>query len=389
VAAPSGGMTLALLGAEVIRFDAIGGGIDHKRWPLTRDGHSIYWASLNKGKKSIAVDIRSDEGRDLLTAMIATPGPEGGIFLSNFPARGWMAYDSLREARNDLIIVNLTGNSDGSTALDYTVNCAVGYPDATGPSIGNEPINHVLPAWDLLAGQQAALAVLAAERYRARTGLGQLVKLSLADIALMAVSNLGHIGEAQINGAERSRYGNDVYGAYGHDFATSDGRRVMVVGITTRQWASLLAATETAVPVAHLEKQRGLDFGDEGQRFEARHDITAILTPWFTGRTMAQAGVALDRHDVCWGPYQSFQQLVAEDRRCSTDNPMFEVVDHPQLGEFLMNGSALNFSHCNRVPVGRAPLLGEHTDEILGELLGLGEVEIGRLHDRGIVAGVN
>jgi 2-methylfumaryl-CoA isomerase len=216
-----------------------------------------------------------------------------------------------------------------------------------------------------------------------------LVKLSLADIALMAVSNMGHIGEAQINGAERPRYGNDVYGAYGHDFATSDGRRMMVVGITTRQWRSLLAATETAASIAHLEKQRGLDFADEGQRFEARHDITAILTPWFAGRTMAQAGVALDGHDVCWGPYQSFQQLVAEDRRCSTDNPMFEVVDHPELGEFLMNGSALGFSQLDRVPVARAPLLGEHTDEILDELLGLGEAEIGRLHDRGIVAGAN
>lgn len=388
VAAPSGGMTLAQLGAEVIRFDTIGGGIDYKRWPLSDSGDSIYWASLNKGKKSVAVDLRSDEGRELLTAMIAKPGPDGGIFLSNFPARGWMSYDNLRAQRDDLIMVNLTGNRDGSTALDYTVNCAVGYPDATGPVGSSEPINHVLPAWDLIAGQQAALGVLAAERHRSRTGTGQLVSLSLADIALMAVSNLGHVAEAQINDEQRPRYGNDLYGAYGHDFPTSDGRRVMVVGITSRQWSSLLACTETEDAVAQLGADNGLDFAVEGDRFAARDRITSLLEPWFAAHTLADAAAKLDEHGVCWGPYQTFQQLVTEDERCSPANPMFETVAHPQLGEFLMNGSTLNFSALERVPVGRAPVLGEHTDQVLAELLGLTDGEIGGLHDRGVVSGV-
>ncbi len=387
VAAPSGGMTLAQLGAEVIRFDAIGGGIDYKRWPLSGGGDSIYWASLNKAKKSIAVDMRSPEGRELLTAMITLPGPEGGIFLSNFPARGWMSYDALREARDDLIMVNLTGNADGSTALDYTVNCAVGYPDATGPVGSDEPINHVLPAWDLLAGQQAALGVLAAERHRTRTGQGQLVSLSLADIALMAVSNLGHVAEAQINNDERPRYGNDLYGAYGHDFATNDGRRVMVAGITSRQWSSLLEATGTEEAVAALATRGSFDFAIEGDRFAARDELTAIFAPWFSGRSLSSVAQELDDKGVCWGPYQSFSQLVAEDHRCSTQNPMFETVDHPQLGPFLMNGTALNFSELERIPVGRAPVLGEHTDEILSSVLGLGDGEIARLHDAGVVAG--
>lgn len=389
VAAPSGGMTLAQLGAEVIRFDTIGGGIDYKRWPLSASGDSIYWASLNKGKKSVAVDLRSDEGRELLTAMIGTSGPEGGIFLSNFPAKGWMSYDSLRQQRDDLIMVNLTGNADGSTALDYTVNCAVGYPDATGPVGSTDPINHVLPAWDLIAGQQAALGVLAAERHRTRTGSGQLVSLSLADIALMAVSNLGHVAEAQINNEERPRYGNDLYGAYGHDFATSDGRRVMVVGITSRQWSSLLTCTDSEAAVAQLATDHNLDFAIEGDRFAVRDEISAILEPWFSTNSLSEASAKLDEHGVCWGPYQTFQQLVAEDDRCSPSNSMFETVEHPQLGEFLMNGSTLNFSALDRVPVGRAPVLGEHTDQVLSELLGLTEAEIGGLHDRGVVAGAN
>ncbi len=386
VAAPSGGMTLAQLGAEVIRFDMIGGGIDYKRWPLSEAGDSIYWASLNKAKKSIAVDLRSDEGRELLTALIADDDPGGGIFLSNFPARGWMSYDALRAHRDDLIMLNVTGNADGSTALDYTINSAVGYPDATGPVGSTEPINHVLPAWDLLTGQQAAIGVLAAERHRARTGKGQLISLALADVALMAVSNLAHIAEAQINGEQRPRYGNDVYGAYGRDFATSDGRRVIVMGITDRQWSSLLESTNTTEAVAALEQRLGANFGDQGARFAARDEITAILAPWFAAHTLGEVAAGLDAHGVCWGPYQTFQQLVDDDPRCSSDNPMFEMVDHPALGSFLMNGSPLGFSELDRQPVGRAPLLGEHTEEILADILGMNVGEIADLHDRGVVA---
>ena len=80
VAAPLGGMTLAQLGANVIRFDPIGGGMDFKRWPLDKKGNSLYWSGLNKGKKSITINIRKEEGRDLIKSLICAPGPENGIF---------------------------------------------------------------------------------------------------------------------------------------------------------------------------------------------------------------------------------------------------------------------------------------------------------------------
>ena len=126
VAAPLGGMTLAQMGADVIRFDPIGGGLDFKRWPVTRDGKSLFWAGLNKGKRSIAVDLRSARGRELLTALICAPEPEAGLFLTNFPLRGWLDYENLSAKRKDLVIVNIVGNHDGSSAVDYTVNPATG-----------------------------------------------------------------------------------------------------------------------------------------------------------------------------------------------------------------------------------------------------------------------
>ncbi|MFL2874956.1 MAG: CoA transferase [Pseudohongiellaceae bacterium] len=104
VAAPSGGMTLAQLGADVIRFDQLGGGIDYKRWPLSKTGKSLYWNSLNKGKRSIAVDFRNQRGRELLQNLITEPGDDNGLFVTNFPATGFLSDDALRakETRPDL-----------------------------------------------------------------------------------------------------------------------------------------------------------------------------------------------------------------------------------------------------------------------------------------------
>ena len=148
VAAPLGGMTLGQLGADVIRFDQIGGGIDNNRWPLAPSGRSLFWAGLNKGKRSIQVDLHSPEGRELVGALVGA----AGMLLTNFPARGWLAYDALRERRADLIMCALTGNPDGSSEVDYTVNPATGFPWATGPRDLAGPLNSVLPAWDAIMG---------------------------------------------------------------------------------------------------------------------------------------------------------------------------------------------------------------------------------------------
>ena len=107
VAAPSGGMTLAQLGAEVIRFDPIGGGLDYKRWPLTEDGLSLYWAGLNKGKKSIQVDFRTRQGQELLVELIGAPGEDCGYFLTNFPTKGWLSYENLSGKREDLSLIHI------------------------------------------------------------------------------------------------------------------------------------------------------------------------------------------------------------------------------------------------------------------------------------------
>ena len=387
VAAPLGGMTLAQLGADVIRFDPIGGGLDRTRWPVNGDGTSLFWAGLNKGKRSIQVDLRSERGREVLTELITAPGPDSGIVLTNFPVRGWLDYERLAERRPDLIMVSIVGNHDGSSAVDYTVNPSTGFPWATGPRHLSVPFNHLLPAWDAITGTLAAAGVLAAERHRARTGEGQLVRVALSDVAIAMVGNLGKIAEAQVLKRERRKDGNYLYGAFGRDFLTSEGRRIMIVALTGRQWQNLVEATELHEAFETLEKLMGVDLSREGDRFRAREVIGAVLKPWTITRTYDEIAAIFDAHDVCWGRYQTFRELVDEDPRCSTDNPMFEEIEQPGIGSYLVPGSPLDFGKVDRLHPRRAPLLGEHTDEVLSELLGLDDVEIGRLYDQGVVAG--
>jgi 2-methylfumaryl-CoA isomerase len=386
VAAPLGGMTLAQLGADVIRFDQVGGGLDYRRWPLAAGGQSLFWAGLNKGKRSIALDLHSPEGRELATALITAPGPEAGLFLTNFPARGWLAYDVLRERRDDLIMMALAGNPDGSSEVDYTVNPATGFPWATGPRNLAEPLNSVLPAWDVAMGTLAVVGLLAAERHRARTGEGQLIRLALSDVAFAMVGNLGRIAEAQLGARDQAKDGNYLYGAFGHDFETRDGRRVMVVALTARQWNALRDSTGIGQACASIEQATGHDLSTETGRFEARDLIAALLRPWFASHDLAEIRAAFAGTGVSWGPYQTFRQLVAEDPRASERNPMFEQVEQPGIGTYLMPGSPLDFGGVPRLPARRAPLLGQDTEEILADLLGLSEAEIGRLHDAGTVA---
>ena len=387
VAAPLGGMTLAQLGADVIRFDQIRGGLDAKRWPLDREGNSLFWAGLNKGKRSIQIDLRAPEGQELATALITRSGVDGGVFLTNFPARGWLAYDPLKAKRADLIMVALTGNHDGTSEVDYTVNPATGFPAVTGPRGASEPVNSVLPAWDIAMGTLAAVGVLAADRHRRLTGVGSLVRLALSDVAFAMVGNLGRLAQAELGMAANEPDGNFLYGAFGRDFVTRDKRRVMIVALTERQWQALKAATGIEAAMTDLASRTATDLESEGGRFAARDEIAAILEPWFAARDFSEMKRALSTAGVSWGPYQKFGELINEDERCSPQNPMFASVTHPGSGAYLTPASPLDFSSVARLPPQPAPRLGQHTDEVLADVLGLDAAQIGRLHDKGVVAG--
>lgn len=386
VAAPLGGMTLAQLGADVIRIDAIQGGLDYRRWPVTERNVSLFWCGLNKSKRSVALDIGSPQGRELAMAIICAAGDDAGMLLTNFPPRGWLAYDALRSRRNDLIQLTLQGDRHGGSAVDYTVNPLVGLPMLTGPEDSPEVVNHVLPAWDIATGQMVATGLLAAERHRRRTGEGQHVKLALEDVALATIGHLGFIAEAQL-GQKRERVGNYLYGAFGRDFVCADGQRVMVVGLTPKQWSALCKATSIGGELPGIETRLGLDLQQEGDRFRARREIAELIGPWIAARPLPELAAAFDAQGVCWSRYQTVKQLVDSDPACSLANPLFALTDQPGVGKILAPGVPLEFSAVPRTPAQPAPQLGQHTEEVLCGLLGMSAGEFGQLHDQGVVAG--
>jgi 2-methylfumaryl-CoA isomerase len=385
VAAPLGGMTMAQMGADVIRVDPIGGGIDFARWPVTAGGASLYWAGLNKAKRSLALALDKPEGREIARALVAAPGAGAGILLTNLPPLRGLDFVSLKAARADVIMLRLTGNRDGSAAVDYTVNAASGFPMVTGP--GGQPVNHVLPAWDIAAGLYLATGLLAAERHRTRTGEGQEVVAALADVMLATVGNLGYVGDVQVNGRARPAIGNDLYGSFGRDFATADGHRVMIIALTPRQWRALGQATGLADRLAMIGPMMGVDLDNEAGRYEARDAIAALLGRWCRARSLDDIHRAFAGTGVLWGGFQDFRTLVENDPRCSAANPLFAMVEQPGIGRYLTPGLPLDFAASPRLAPRPAPVLGEHTDIVLAEVLGLPSAEIGRLHDEGIVAG--
>ena len=388
VAGPTCGLHLAQMGAEVIRFDTIGGGPDFRRWPLTPAGDSLYWEGLNKGKKSVALNLSSPEGRELAVAIATAPGENAGLFVTNYPVQGFLSYEKLKAKRADVICVRVMGWADGSPAMDYTVNAAVGIPLMTGPVDSPEPVNHVLPAWDLLGGAYGAFALMAAHHDRRVSGQGREIRVPLSDLAATSLAHMGQLAEVLTTGADRPRLGNSLFGAFGRDFATADGRRIMVVAITPKQWKGLVSALGLTEAVAAVEAELGVSFvTNEGARFTHRDRLFPLFEAAFAIRTTADLGPAFDADGVTWGPYQSLHQAATTDKRLFTENPVFQTIANPSGLTYPASGPAGTLAGEPRGPVAPAPKLGQHTDQVLAEVLGLPAHEIGRLHDAGLVAG--
>ncbi|ENY80189.1 CoA transferase [Sphingopyxis sp. MC1] len=383
VAAPLGALHMQQMGAEVIRFDPIGGGPDFTRWPRADNGASFYWEGLNKGKKSVAIDLRSEEGRELAQALAASVGR----LISNYPARGFLSHDELTKRRTDMLTVRVMGWADGGNALDYTVNAALGVPLMTGPiDLGpDEPVNHMLPAWDLAAGLYAAFALLAAERAREADGQGREIRVALGDIAISSLAALGLLAEGEVLGTDRPRFGNDLYGAFGRNFRTADDRQLMITAISPRQWSGLLKALGIESQVSAIEAETGVSFAsDEGLRFVHRDRLNPIVADAIAVRTYADLARAFDESGVTWAPYRKLSEAVREDARVA-DNPMLSAVSHLTGATYLTAGAAGTIPGEVRGSPLRAPRLGEHSEEVLAEVMGIGSGTIADLIDRRVI----
>jgi 2-methylfumaryl-CoA isomerase len=370
VAVPSAGLALRQLGARVIRVDPVGGAPDIGRWPLGRDGRSLYWAGLNRGKESVVLDLASPAGQATLRRLACAGGTAGGILVSNITGQPWLADELLRRSRPDLIYAQVVGTSDGDAAVDYTVNAASGLAHATGPEEGGGPLNHALPAWDLLTGTHTAMAVLAALRRREGTGEGACLRVALEDVATSTLTTLGFLPDAQLSLRNRPPHGNYLYGTFGADMALCDGSRVMIVALTPRHWDSLVELTGTRRAVAALAGALDADFRSDGDRYLHRHVLAALMRPWFEARSLGEVSAALGGSRVLWAPFRRFTDVVSDLR--AGGSPVVTEMAEDGFGEILASTGPVRLGGAGLADAGpaRAPRLGQHTESVLSELPG-------------------
>jgi 2-methylfumaryl-CoA isomerase len=387
VASPTIGLYCAQMGAEVIRVDHKAGGLDYDRYLLTREGRSLSWENLNRGKKSVALDLHSGEGRELLVELARKTGQ----VVTNLPEKSFLSHAAMSEGRPDLVSVRIMGWHDGRQAMDFTVNAATGYPLMCGPEDWDPatapPVNQVLPAWDFITGAYGAFVLLAALRHRDATGEGSEVRVPLGDVAVGTFANSGSMAEMLYRGSDRERLGNAIWGAFGRDFRTSDGIRFMVAALTPKQWTGLVAAFGVAREIAVLEIEMGVRFADgDTPRFVNRHRLFDIFQQAAASFDWAELSARMSAEACTYERYRTMHEA-ANDPQLVTDNPLFGPSPaNPSGFRYPATRSFANMPEKEAGDPLPAPYLGQHSEEVLAERLGLSPGAIGKLVDAGTVA---
>lgn len=245
-------------------------------------------------------------------------------------------------------------------------------------------MNHVLPAWDLLAGLNLALAVMVAERTRRLSGVGESIQISLYDVALSTSSHLGFLAEAALDPSGRERGGNYYFGGFGKDFATADGR-VMVVLLSYRQWQGFVKAVGAEQRLSALQEVSGADFSTDGGRYEQREAIARIVAPWFAERSTEKVMEELAGAGVVASEYRQFVDVVEDSGLRGLGNPVMGWVEEPEIGRVPAAGTPIHWGSRSRAAARPSQLLGADTGAVLSEMLGLHDAELGELNARGTI----
>lgn len=387
VASPTAGLYCAQMGAEVIRVDHKAGGLDYNRYMLTAEGRSLSWENLNRAKKSVALDLQSGAGRELCVELAATTGQ----LITNLPEASFLGHAAMAAKRADMISLRIMGWHDGRQAMDFTVNAAAGYPLMTGPEEWDAaeapPVNQVLPAWDFITGAYGAFALLAALRHRDRTGKGSEVRLPLGDVAIGTMANAGLMAEVLYRGSDRERLGNAIWGAFGRDFRCADGVRFMVAALTPKQWSGLVKAFGLEAGIAALEAEVGVRFADgDTPRFQHRAALFALFQAAAETLDYATLAARMTAEGCTFERYRTAYEA-AQDPALVGENPLFGPSPaNPSGFAYPATRSFANLPGRDAGDPAPAPYLGQHSEEVLAEKLGLSSGAIGKLVDAGTVA---
>jgi len=380
LAGPYCTMILGDLGAEVIKVENPSGGDDTRQWgPPWAGGESAYYLALNRNKRSLTLNLKLPEARQIVRELVG----QVDILVENWKAgqaEEWkLDYATLSQTNPALVYCAITGYGQTGPrredpGYDFIIQAEGGIMSVTG-AVDGPPMKVGVAIVDVTAGQNAAIAVLAALHERQTSGQGQYIDIALLDSQVAWLVNVG--SNYLVSGARPARYGNAHPNIVPYEtFPTSDGWIALGVG-NDRQWTRLcqLAGWDD---LATDER-----FTTNPRRVEQRHILVPILQGRFRERSTSSWTNLLRRGGVPCGPINAIDEVLADDQVLARG--MLAEVPHPTAGSLKLVASPLKLT---RTPAGITrppPLLGEHTEEVLREFLGYSRGEIKRLRDKGVL----
>lgn len=374
-------MTLGDLGADVWKVESPAGGDDTRGWkPPEVGGEATYYLTANRSKRSIALDLKSAEGRRIVRAL----AERADVLVENMRAgaldRLGLGWEDARTLNPRLVYCAISGYgrhtpSAARAGYDVVIQAECGLMSITGAADG-EPTKVGAAVVDLVTGMNAVQAILAALMVRERTGRGQFIDMALLD---SGVSLLANVGSGFLNtGVPPRRAGN------GHPtivpyqvFDTADGRFVLGCGNDAQFAALCRDVLEDPALAADMR------FAKNSDRVTARAILVPLLAERFSVRGTAHWLERLDRAGIPAGVIRDLPAVFAAEEVLARD--LVTRLPHPTAGTVATVSSPLRLSETPPEPIRAPPLLGQHTAEILAEVLGCGEAEIARLAESGAV----
>lgn len=380
-AGPSGGMILADMGAEVIRVEPPGGADDRTLGPLAPNGQAIpYCLIFARNKRGITLNVRSEKGRELLHRLVKKTDVVMHNFTSGSPEAKILGYEALKAVNPTIIVLSLSGfgNSGPYTqrpcfdSIAQAISGAMSYNGFPG----NPPARAAVAYVDLATGVYAALGIMFALYHKQSTGEGQAVDLALLDTAVSFVSSMGTAAEVKLLNFVRQPIGNYSFYTYANAFKTKDGW-VMVNLIGEALWQRFIKL------VGREELGTDPRFVGEMKRFENRELITDLVKPWMAERTSVEVVRSLEEARVPCGKVNNLAEMTVDPQVRARE--MLVEVDYPGIGKVPLPGVVPKLSRSPGKIERRAPLVGEHNEEIYGGLLGLPGQQLSQLKREGAI----